>query len=392
MPDRFRDGHYSPILVPDLMEPYGKVKYPSQEIGFDVPLGLSYGTSTRSGIDHVRKVDKINDAMRLGGMEVPERNLGENRGNQDRYFVDNEKRIYAVADGVSMSDEGDLAAEQALTVLSDFGKVPFRLETPVDTIEAAVARWFLEYFRQANKFIDEQALNDSVGAVEGVKNRSTTLVVARMYVDRNDRPQLAVGVIGDCRAYLLDEGGDIMRLTNDNVDQIDPAQEIDIRNEFLDNISLDDFNEMVRRYTATMGKSPEQISFDKMKMQHLEAWLRQRSMISQGLGLQKELLFDPEIHLGIELKRGMKIILCSDGIYDNLSRPDIQKIVVGAKDANRAAADLIAEAKKVAYSRSWRSKEDDMTALVVSVDDVIQGEMRFRQSSNFEETGEYRVE
>ena len=73
----------------------------------------------------------------------------------------------------------------------------------------------------------------------------------------------------------------------------------------------------------------------------------------------------PHIYL-IVLKPGDKILLTSDGIHDNLTRGEIDR-VVKITPAHRVADVLVEGAQMMSRGGSLRSKADDTSAIVVEV-------------------------
>lgn len=100
----------------------------------------------------------------------------------------------------------------------------------------------------------------------------------------------------------------------------------------------------------------------------------QRNQITDALGgsSSDSKRFSQETYrLKISAKQGDIFVLTTDGIHDNLTRPEIEKIVQEAIQAGNSAEaisqKLVAEARKVANQKRNRSKDDDMTAVVVSI-------------------------
>lgn len=87
-----------------------------------------------------------------------------------------------------------------------------------------------------------------------------------------------------------------------------------------------------------------------------------RNQITQFLasGYLKEVHFFEEI-----VKEGDKYILTTDGVHDNLTDGEIEKIVGASSDE---ASQLVARAKVRSREGALRSKPDDMSAIVFVVE------------------------
>jgi len=101
-----------------------------------------------------------------------------------------------------------------------------------------------------------------------------------------------------------------------------------------------------------------------------------RNIILTCLGRNSQLEFvngTPQVCCSVE--PGDMLLFCSDGISDNLVDADIAKLLSSA-DVEYAAQNMLREAKHIASQQFWcqlpskankRSKDDDMTALVIKV-------------------------
>jgi PPM family protein phosphatase len=127
--------------------------------------------------------------------------------NEDRFYVDVERGIYLVADGVG----GHVAGEVAATIACDV--IVRRLERPTGTAEQRVR----EAITLANNEIVRQAATSPAYA-------GMTCVVTLALVDDDS---LTIGHVGDSRLYLLTRQG-ITKLTHDHspIGEREDAQEI----------------------------------------------------------------------------------------------------------------------------------------------------------------------
>lgn len=78
-------------------------------------------------------------ATAIGGREV----------NQDAFYVNNERQIYAVADGVGGGARGEVASQMAVKALEDHPEDGTRLKTTVEITQAAVLKEALDSLGEA---------------------------------------------------------------------------------------------------------------------------------------------------------------------------------------------------------------------------------------------------
>lgn len=145
--------------------------------------------------------------------------------------------------------------------------------------------------------------------------------------------KLIVVNVGDSRVYVFSKDGKLEQVTTDDGKS--------------DRITQLRFNEV--------RQSSELAYFEK------QAW-EDRRMISNALGTAE---CEPRIQV-LDLKDGDTILITSDGIHDNLTTTEIAEILSGSGDNTSKAQGLVLAAQKRSKEGSFRSKKDDMTALVVS--------------------------
>ena len=129
--------------------------------------------------------------------------------NQDTFFASNERKIFAVADGMGGHKAGEIASRIVYDYLMEN-----------DSLEE---KNFKQIFDEINNRIILTAESD-----DEYKGMGTTLTLVRVIGDR-----ISVGHIGDSRAYLIRDGK-IMQMTTDHtmvnellkVEEITPEQAI----------------------------------------------------------------------------------------------------------------------------------------------------------------------
>jgi PPM family protein phosphatase len=88
-------------------------------------------------------------AMRVTGYAITA--LGSRKENQDSYMVDNDRSLFAVADGIGGGERGDVASLMAVTGVGahPMDEQGARLRDTVDTIQEAVLREAMESLGEA---------------------------------------------------------------------------------------------------------------------------------------------------------------------------------------------------------------------------------------------------
>ena len=222
--------------------------------------------------------------------------------NEDRFLAD--ERLFAVGDGVGGHQAGEVASQTAVETLLRFFK------DGDQTTEGLVAA-----VEAANHAVWELAQ----GSRE--KRGMGTTLSAPALVRENGEEQLALANVGDSRTYLLQQG-DLTQLTEDH--------------------SL--VEELVRD-----GKlSPAEAQTHP-----------QRSIITRALGMEPEIEVDSWEIIPFQ---GDRILLCSDGLTNELSDERIASTLRQLADPQEAARDLVRQARAAGGS-------DNITVVVVDVVD-----------------------
>ena len=219
--------------------------------------------------------------------------------NQDRLVVSDD--MVAVADGMGGHAGGEVAARTAIEALVEaFGK-----DRTSEGLVAAV--------RHANRAIWEQ------GRAQGdLRGMGTTLTAAAL-VDDGGETHLALVNVGDSRAYLWFRG-DLTQLTDDH--------------------SL--VEEMVKHGELTRAEA---------------AVHPHRHVLTRALGL------DPAVEIDawrLVPPDAGRILLCSDGLTNEMSEDEIAAVLGGVEDPEQAAQELVRQALV-------HGGNDNVTAVVVDI-------------------------
>jgi serine/threonine protein phosphatase PrpC len=234
------------------------------------------------------------------GQKFAETNPGrKRRRNEDSYVCD--PPLFAVADGMGGAQAGEVASSLAATALKERG----------DGDGGDGERRIVELVQEANRRVHQRALDD-----EAASGMGTTITVALFHDDGS----VAIGHVGDSRAYLLREGA-LEQLTEDH--------------------SL--VAELVRRGEL----SPEEAEVHP-----------QRSVITRALGT------DPDVDVDtftLQAREGDVFLICSDGLSTMVDAETIGRLV----EQNRH--DLRATARALIKEANDRGGDDNITAVLFEV-------------------------
>lgn len=218
--------------------------------------------------------------------------------------------IFAVADGLGGHANGQRASRLAVNVLAHtmLRQVALPLigaaaDAPVD--ETLLATLLLDAVQDANRSLC--ASNQDTGVDAG-----STLVAALVY---GEVAHLAN--VGDSRAYVCDEHG-LRRITSDH--------------------------SLVEQLVAGGMITPDEVYTHP-----------QRNQIFRSLGDDPDVLVDIFTQ---ELRPGMRVLLCSDGLWEMVRDPKIAEILRGAPDPQAACDALVVAANE-------GGGEDNVTAVVI---------------------------
>jgi len=189
--------------------------------------------------------------------------------------------LVAVADGMGGHPGGQVAAKLALSLL----EAAFT-GASLEELEAAV--------RAASR-----AISDWAAANEDLEGMGTTLCAVGVIGDG----RLAAVNVGDSRAYLMRDGS-IRQLTDDH------------------SITGD----LIRR-----GELTEQEAVSHP----------QRSVLTRALGCGPTVDVDGAVH---SAAAGDRLLLCSDGLFNEVSENDLVSLLGGAQDVGLVADALVAQA------------------------------------------------
>ena len=242
--------------------------------------------------------------------------------NQDDLLIVDDF-LFVVADGMGGHVAGEVASREAVEAIRDaFSSGP----GTTDDLREAV--------RLANGAVWKR------GADEPSYRGMGTTVTAVAVVE-GDR--LAVANVGDSRTYLLRDD-ELHQLTQDH--------------SFV--------QEAVRSGQLTRAQAESH---------------PRRSQLTRALGVSDDVDVDMEV---IEPLSGDRLLLCSDGLWDEVGDELIAMVLAGRKDPEEAASELVRWAKDA-------GGRDNITVIVIDVEDGGEGGRAVRASAALDQAGEART-
>jgi protein phosphatase len=213
--------------------------------------------------------------------------------------------LFAVADGVGGLDLGEVASSTAIRVLTDeFAKAPLGA-----TLNALLPR----LVQRANAAVFDRALEPEHSG----KSMATTLVACALRYDR-----AVVAHVGDSRCYLV-RNGEARQITQDHT--------------------------VVNEQRKLGLISAEEIRSSDS-----------RHMLTRSLGT--EMFVAPETS-ALTVRAGDVLVLCTDGLHDEMTEEEIAAIAGQKKSADEIARELVARAVEI-------DGGDNTTAQVIQVRSV----------------------
>jgi serine/threonine protein phosphatase PrpC len=269
--------------------------------------------------------------------------------NEDAMLIDEESGLVAVFDGVGGSAAGEIAALTAkratLTAWRELAqKLLGRSFTPYLLPDCEAAD-FCSILQQVVEQADEQVRTAGAQAA-GTDDLATTIAIAT-FCQKADSAEyvMTYAHVGDSRIYLLPEHGPLQRLTVDDgllgrLVENQLVTEEDARH--IDQaVHVEDLSELEFSY------------------------FRLRGGITQALGGP----MPPTIHLAqAPIAIGDRVLLCTDGIHDNLTDAEIESILrtSSRESAARLLVEQALQRSREERSETIRAKPDDISAIVIT--------------------------
>lgn len=249
--------------------------------------------------------------------------------NDDNYFTDPERGVFGVFDGVGGRPGSDMAAKIAAEELLDYSSVSESVADP-----DLIRQQLVGVLSRADRSIRSQSGPEIM----------TTATVMKLFNDKSGDPHCMVASVGDSRAYLWRDN-QLAMLTIDHSSGL---------------TGMTDAGKMRQQSRLAEVTSDRELGLD------LARAFYNRNAITQVLGggynsndvCIKDLL----------LQAGDSLILTTDGVHDNLTSSEMTRLIGSvADDPDRTPEALVAAAIARSREGGFRSKPDDMTAVVVRI-------------------------
>ncbi len=209
--------------------------------------------------------------------------------NQDSYFVMPEEGIFLVADGVGGHTHGELASRTAMTDIAAFVR-----DNPIPA--GSDNELIKQYFCNLTELVNEHIF--AIAGEQAPRGMATTLII--LYIDGDTAHALNVG---DSRVYLIRDGV-MTQITEDHT--------------FV--------NTLVKRGIISEAEART----------HPD-----RNMITKAIGADQTI--DPDFYT-FSIKENDVILMCTDGLYNEVSSENIIQMVNEEDDMRKLCSDLVDKA------------------------------------------------
>jgi len=250
--------------------------------------------------------------------------------SEDYILIDPDTGILGVFDSVGGRDNGRLVSHLAGGTIASAWQALSETERKGSPTELEASLQGL--IRQADAVIA------SLVIPAGQKRPATTVALGVLSFQQ-DQAYLTVAHVGDSRVYLLRTGYPLQRLTEDN-----GYFPFALRRGLLSREEA----QRIEQAQAASDLSPADL-------RHFE----RRNQITCAVGWTDFPCIRTSSH---NLLPGDRVLLCTDGVHDNLTDQEIEEVLCGSDGSY--AKQLVS----VAYHRSqqahFRAKQDDVSAIV----------------------------
>jgi protein phosphatase len=233
--------------------------------------------------------------------------------NEDAIAYDAKGGWIAVLDGVGGTKAGKEASNKALEV-----------------IKLGLSNWHEDDDPQVEEKLKSVVEAASLAVSKEVPEGLTTAVISKI-VDSDGDNVFHIASVGDSRTYLF-RRETLTQITQD--DNMIPKK-IEVKYENV--TAASQLNELERKGFLL------------------------RSIITQAVGQLEPLVVRC---YSVVVTSGDRLIFCTDGIHDNLTFNEIEEVVAKKGDIAKL---LVEKARKRSKENHFRSKPDDMSAIVIQV-------------------------
>lgn len=280
------------------------------------------------------RTKRTRSGLRLFWSTIPSQDHPDS--NEDAVLIDTVLDIVAVFDGVGGYEGGEVASRIAAHAVLAVWRRQSETANDLPALRAVMREALLDADRQVRAAVERQP--DLTGM-------ATTAIVTKIWETPDHRRLLIHGHVGDSRLYILRARGSLDRVTiDDGILSTHVALGLMSEEEALMIDQAENWNDLDDRQ---------------------KRYFYQRGLITQAIGGRGE----PDVHVGeVEVYPGDRVLVCSDGIHDNLTEAEITQLL---RKPGRNDGDTLVRAARRRAQRglqaTMRSKPDDMSAVVVDI-------------------------
>src|SRR5436190_10966509 len=227
-------------------------------------------------------------------------------GNEDNFQVDEERRVFIVADGMGGHAAGEVASEMAVQI------VMREIKDVSDLSDGSATKMLGEALKLANRAIHDRTITEV-----DKQGMGTTASVLMLQGSR-----YLIGQVGDSRVYLLRDGA-LKQLTKDH--------------------------SYVQEQVDLGNLTPEQARYHPYS-----------NVITRCVGASPDV--EPDLYAG-EARTGDIFLVASDGLTGMVDDRRLAQLLMSRAEPERKVQSLIAEA-------NGRGGLDNITAIVIQVDET----------------------
>ncbi len=269
--------------------------------------------------------------------------------NEDNILIDEVSGLFAVFDGVGGSAAAEIASQTAAnSTINAWKRILTKDQNRrkiYNLLEDCQERDFCQMLENLVLESDEQVRTHGAQRA-GTDDLATTVALAAFCRQPHSREYTMVHAhVGDSRIYLLHHEERMKRLTHDD----------GLLTKLIENQIVDEEHAL----QIDQAMRADQLSDVEY------SYFRLRGGITQALGGP----LPPTIHTAETIVHpGDRILLCTDGIHDNLTDEEIENII-RISPRTSAARVLVEHARQRSHedrTQTIRSKPDDMSAIVMT--------------------------
>lgn len=268
------------------------------------------------------------------------KSCGQASDNEDCLLVDRRRSLFGVFDGVGGRGNGRLASHcAAQTIRQEWKILAVSAEKDAPAQLVSQLEGLVQFAHQQILLLQQQ--QDAAHSEVAMQKPPATTATLALFTRSAGRLWLIYAHIGDSRIYHLPSAQAIQRVTEDD--------------EYFSWMMHK--NQLSQEESWQIEQAVERRSLSEEAWQHFS----RRNKITSALGWEG----CPKVHTDVlELAEGDRLVLCSDGVHDNLTDREIEQQVRKAPFASSARR-LVQVAYRRSQQEHLRAKKDDISAIVV---------------------------